>query len=266
MASAEPLVTRDLAAAREAFKMGDIEASRKAHASAEDHMSEEGAYAKSIIFGALDGMLTGFAVVCATDGGGLDWQVVPTVGLASVLAGAISMGVGEYLGSIAETEHAHTERKREQWEFSSNPEGERQEMVQIFVGKGMSEDDATDVINKLSKYENLFLEIMMKHELGLDTPDDDADVDSMRQGAVMFCSFLFFGIVPLVPYLVALVLGHHVPYAFLIASLLTAAELFAMGAAKATLGHRSCAITGLESLLLGGLAAAAAWLAASVFE
>ncbi len=97
-------------AAREAFKHGDLEASRAAHAQQEAHQTEEGAYAKSVIFGALDGMLTGFAVVCATDGGGLSWEVVPTVGVASVLAGAISMGVGEYLGSIAETEHAHEER------------------------------------------------------------------------------------------------------------------------------------------------------------
>ena len=117
---------------------------------------------------ALDGMLTGFAVVCATDGGGLSWEVVPTVGVASVLAGAISMGVGEYLGSIAETEHALEERKREKWELSSNPDGEKREMVEIFAGKGMSVRDATSVIDTLAKYEDLFLEIMLKHELGLD--------------------------------------------------------------------------------------------------
>ena len=151
--SQTPMVTRDLGAAREAFKAGDLEASMKAHEAQEAHQTEEGTYAKSIIFGALDGMLTGFAVVAATDGGGLDWQVVPTVGLASVLAGAISMGVGEYLGSIAETEHALEERKREQWELGSNPDGEKREMEQIFVGKGMSEADAELVIGTLAKCE-----------------------------------------------------------------------------------------------------------------
>ena len=260
-----PLVSRDLDAAREAFKHGDLEASRAAHAQQEAHQTEEGAYAKSVIFGALDGMLTGFAVVCATDGGGLSWEVVPTVGVASVLAGAISMGVGEYLGSIAETEHALEERKREKWELSSNPDGEKREMVEIFAGKGMSVSDATSVIDTLAKYEDLFLEIMLKHELGLDTPDDDADLDALKQGGVMFGAFFFFGVVPLLPYLYAKLRGGEVPGAFAYASALTALELFAMGASKSALSHRHWAATGLESLLLGGLAAAAAWLAASAF-
>ena len=143
MASTEdsPLKT-----AREAFAEGDIEASRAAHAAGhsagEHHTGEESTYAKSIIFGALDGILTGFAVIAAVSGGGLGWQAVPTVGLATVLAGAISMGVGEYLGSIAETEHATEEHRREKWELASNPEGEKIEMIDIFEKKGMSGPDA----------------------------------------------------------------------------------------------------------------------------
>ena len=120
-------------------------------------------------------------------------------------------------------------------------------------------------IDTLAKYEDLFLEIMLKHELGLDTPDDDADLDALKQGGVMFGAFFFFGVVPLLPYLYAKLRGGEVPGAFAYASALTALELFAMGASKSALSHRHWAATGLESLLLGGLAAAAAWLAASAF-
>ncbi len=145
-----------------------------------------------------------------------------------------SMGVGEFLSSKANNEWILSEKKREEWELENYREGEIQEMVEIYVDKGMSYEDAKLVIETLAKYDDFFVNIMMQQELELQVPAEDHVQESMREGEfrlpitgfasllyvvvhsniscsfsafvatgfVMFCSFAFFGALPLLGYVI----------------------------------------------------------------
>jgi VIT1/CCC1 family predicted Fe2+/Mn2+ transporter len=201
------MATRDLDAAKNAFENADAAASRAAHDSEIEagHAGEAGKYVKSLVFGGLDGTITTFAVVAASKGGGLSTEVVLLMGFANLVADGISMGFGDYLSSKAELEYAKTEKKREKWELENYPEGEKREMIELYMARGVSEEDATMVIERLAKYKNFFLDLMMVEELGL-MPPDETDSPA-KNGLVTFCAFALFGFVPLVPYVFGRAIG-----------------------------------------------------------
>lgn len=196
------LVTND---ARKAFEGKDVEASRKFHDSKmrnqEEHKSE-GGLLKPMIFGGLDGILTSFAIVAGAAGGNLSSSVVLILGFSNIFADALSMGVGEFLSSKAENEWILSERRREAWELENYPEGEIQEMIEIFEEKGMSYEDSELVVKTMSKYKDFFVDIMMTQELELQVPEDDHVTESFREGVIMFSSFAFFGSLPVLGYVI----------------------------------------------------------------
>lgn len=177
--TAPPQVSRNLEQARAAFDLRDEEASRSAHTAealvaknSEKH-PKMGGHIKSIVYGGLDGIITTFAVVAGAAGGGLGPNVVIVMGVSSLLADALSMGVGDALSSKAEAEVAKREREREKWELENFKEGEIKEMIEIYTGRGMSPQDAELVIRVCAKYEELFVDMMLVDELGLEPPSDD---------------------------------------------------------------------------------------------
>lgn len=199
-----PLTTAGTA--RSSFLSGDAEASRlyheskllgQGHAASEDGHQTEGGFLKPIIFGGLDGILTSFAIVAGAAGGRLDPSVVLILGFSNIFADALSMGVGEFLSSKAENEWIMSERDREEWELENYPEGEIAEMVDIYKEKGMSHDDAVLVIETMAKYKDFFVDVMMTQELELQVPEENHVQESFNEGIVMFCSFAFFGAMPL---------------------------------------------------------------------
>ena len=205
---AQPLMTgpsRDLDGARSAYAAGDIEASRAAHANAvrpagmkatEDHI-EAGGRVKSIVFGGLDGILTSFAVVAGAVGAHLGPVVILAMGTSNVLADALSMGAGEYLSSRSYNNYVKKELEREAWELEHFPEGEVMEMIELYESRGMSREDATVVVTRMAKYKQFFLNIMMTEELCLPVPEPDDNINSLKDGLVMFASFAFFGMLPI---------------------------------------------------------------------
>jgi hypothetical protein len=93
-----------------------------------------------------------------------------------------SMGVGEFLSSKANNEWILSEREREEWEMANFREGEIREMIEIYVNKGLTLEDATIVIETMAKYENFFVDIMMQQELELQVPDSNHVEQSMKEG------------------------------------------------------------------------------------
>ena len=255
------MVSRDLNAAKDAFSNADVAASRAAHDAHGEagHAGEAGKYVKSLVFGGLDGTITTFAVVAASKGGSLSANVVLLMGFANLVADGLSMGFGDYLSSKAELEFAKTEKKREKWELENYPEGEKKEMIELYMARGVSEDDATLVIETLAKYKNFFLDLMMVEELGLMPPDE---TDSpVKNGLVTFVAFAMFGFVPLVPYVFGEAIGGANGNAmFGSACGLTALTMAALGAAKAKFTNQNMASSALYMLLNGSLAAASAYL------
>ena len=137
---------------------------------------------KPMIFGGLDGILTSFAIVAGAAGGNLSIGVVLILGFSNIFADALSMGVGEFLSSKAENEWILSERRREEWELENYPEGEIREMVDLYMEKGMSRQDAETVITTMAKYKDFFVDVMMTQELQLQVPEDDHVAESFREG------------------------------------------------------------------------------------
>ena len=258
------MATRDLDAAKAAFDTADADASRRAHdngaqGEAEAHAGEASKYVKSLVFGGLDGTITTFAVVAASKGGGLDSNVVLLMGFANLVADGLSMGFGDYLSSKAELEYVKTEKKREKWELDNYPEGEKREMIELYMARGMTEEDATQVIGTLAKYKNLFLDLMLVEELGL-MPPDDSD-NPAKNGLVTFCAVGVFGFVPLLPYVFGRAIGGADTNAmFGSACGLTALTMAALGAAKAKFTNQNMTNSAGMMLVNGSLAAASAYL------
>ena len=113
--------------------------------------------------------------------------VVLVLGFSNIFADALAMGVGEFLSSKAENEWILSERKREKWEMDNYPEGEVREMIDIYVERGMSLEDATSVIGTMAKYKDFFVDVMMAEELGLQVPEENHKTESMKEGECVCC-------------------------------------------------------------------------------
>ena len=180
------------------------------------------------------------------------------MGFANLIADGLSMGFGDYLSSQAEFEYTRAEHKREKWELDNYPEGEKREMVELYMKRGMSKEDAETVIEVMSKYKNFFLDVMMVEELGLMPPDDD---DSpAKNGLVTFASFVIFGFIPLLSYVLAGATKASDGANFAAACALTAFTMLALGAAKAKFTNQSTVKSALLMLLNGGMAAVSAYM------
>ena len=256
----------DKSQAQAAYSALDVEASARAHASRVDGGHDEahskvGGQLKTIVFGGLDGILTSFAIVSSCAGSGLTSRVVLLLGACNILADAMAMGVGEYLSTKSSDEYARRERAREDWELRNHPEGEVEEMVEIYVQRGMSREDAQVVISTMAKYHDFFVDVMMVEELGLFVPEEDAWVESAKDGLLMFAAFVVFGTAPLVGYLLTpmFIRDPSEHDLFLAACCVTGITLFSLGAAKARFVQQRALKLGAETLALGALCASVAY-------
>jgi len=258
--------------ARMAYECENVDASRLYHetkaaaGSSSEHDEEPwhqsaGGLLQPVIFGGLDGILTSFAIVAGAAGGGLSVEAVLVLGFSNIFADALSMGVGEFLSSKANNEWILSEKKREEWEMENFRDGEIQEMIDIYVGKGFTVEDAKVVIETMAKYEGFFVDVMMQQELELQVPEDDHVEQSMKEGFVMFCSFAFFGAAPLMGYTVIpwLVPGLDSSVLFKSACAVTALVLFLLGSIKSNFSRTNWFLSGCETLILGGACATVAY-------
>jgi DNA damage-binding protein 1 len=218
---------------------------------------------KPLVFGGLDGIITTFAVVAGAIGAQFSMTQVLIMGFANLLADAFSMGLGEYISSKAELEFTENEYKRETWEFEHHPEGELKEMVDIYVKKGISEEDACVILSTLSKYKEPFVDHMMVEELGLMPPD--VDENPLKQGLVMFCAFVLFGALPLTGLVAVMSIvgkddaGDYQNLAFGLSCGLTAITLMCLGAVKARYTKQSMVKSALLMLMNGTISGGAAF-------
>lgn len=269
--TAPPPTSNIMRQVQNAHANGDAEASRKLHQlkldiardgdhthAQENHMNG-GGHIKSAVYGGLDGIITTFATVTSVAGSGLPHAVILIIGLAHLVADGLSMGLGDMLSSQAEADLVNHERKREVWEFENYPEGEIEEMVELYEKKGIASDDAKLVVNTLAKYKEAFIDIMMVEELNLMPVDED---DSpLMGGVVTFVSFMIFGIVPLLSYLVNLIPGLNMsPDTALYAScVLTVITLFMLGAVKGSFVGQKWWQSGISMAVNGSIAASCGW-------
>ena len=253
------MITRNLDKARSAYRHQDPEASRKAHQSGvapELHQTGHGQYIKSFVYGGLDGTITTFAVVAGVAGANLSASVVLILGVANLIADGISMAFGDYLSTKAENEYMAMERTRETWETHNYPDGEKREMVEIYIGKGIPEPDAKALVDILSKHKKAWIDIMMVEELGLVENRESP----IKNALVTFSSFIFFGSIPILIYVVARFIPFFAANTFITACVITGLALFILGTLKIYFTRQPWYRAGLEMLLLGGFATTAAYI------
>lgn len=208
----------------------DIEAVRNHHIK-ENHPNLHSGNLKCMIFGGLDGIITTFAIISSCFGANMTVKVIFILGLANVIADAISMGLGEFISADLERDYIISELKKEDYEYDNNLEDEKKELVDILINDDkISAEDSEYIIDIVSKYKSLFLELMLKKELNLEMPEEKKII--IKGSLTTFFSFLGFGIIPLFPYLFLIINNSNgfVPtYIFIISYICSALAVILLG-------------------------------------
>ncbi len=207
---------------------------------------------RDIVIGMSDGLTVPFALAAGLSGAVDSTGIVVTAGLAEVAAGAIAMGLGGYLAARTDAEHFDAEHAREERETHEMPDVEAAEVAAIFRGYGLPEEIISGVVTAISADRSRWVDFMMKYELGLEQPDPSrARTSAMTIGS----SYVAGGLVPLAPYFFLASIRTS-----LIASvLLTAAALLLFGFVKGRFTTARPMRSAWQTLLVGGLAAVAAF-------
>ncbi len=147
----------------------------------------------------LDGVVTTFSIIASVAGASLPIESILILGFANLIADAISMGAGDFLSSKAEFAYQLAEQERSGKMLT---DGRSHEVVDSLVKKGLSEEDAKEMMGIISKpeYHAFATEFVLVEELGQEVPDDPWG--PAKDGAVMFTSFLAFGSLPLWVYVI----------------------------------------------------------------
>jgi VIT1/CCC1 family predicted Fe2+/Mn2+ transporter len=217
-------------------------------------------YLGDFVLGAIDGTVTTFAVVSGVAGAQLDNKVALILGLANLLADGFSMAVSNYLSARAESQVVDRIRRHEERHIETIPEGEREEIRQIFAAKGFSGELLEQIVEVITDDRKRWVDTMITEEFGLplDRPSP------VRAGLSTFTAFVLAGFVPLIPFTFSLGLAEH--RLFATSAALTAVTFFFIGAAKGRVVHRSVLWSGLETLLIGSIAAMLAYVVGVAFH
>ncbi len=255
-------ISRRLEEARKGYAKGDAALSAAAHdpqriaqSARERHGGASSAYLGDMVYGGLDGIITTFAVVSGVAGAQLSPNIILILGLANQFADGFSMATGAYLSAKSDQEYYQRERQREAWEVEHFPEGERTELFELYRAQGHSEEDARTLVEIKTKDRKLWVDSMMLEELQM---IEDTNKPLVSAAATLV-SFIVAGAVPLLVYLAGLLFPIPSTVAFPVSLGLSAAALFGLGAAKVLVTERNPWKSGLEMLLVGGLAAGVAY-------
>jgi VIT1/CCC1 family predicted Fe2+/Mn2+ transporter len=241
----------------------------KRHIAREHRQTPVATYLKEVIYGGVDGIITTFAVVAGFSGAALSnetttqlsFLVVLLFGLANLLADGVSMGLGNFLSVRSDQSLYCKIRADEKREMQSNPDIELKETVTILMQKGFSEEDASTLASIYQKNESYWLDFMMNHELEIPDPTDD---NPTRTGLATFLSFIVFGFIPLVPFILFATLPPHVVFQF--SSAFALAALVLLGILKWRIVGTKPLKSIFEVVLVGGVAACVAFFVGSFFN
>lgn len=219
-------------------------------------VDQKPSYLRDFIYGAIDGCVTTFAVVSGAIGADLSSDIVIILGFANLLADGFSMAVSNYLGTKADLQLLNRARLEEETHVDTIPEGEREEIRQIFQQKGFEGELLDRVVEVITADRRLWIETMLREEWGLSL----VGVSPWKAAWVTFAAFAAAGLVPLLPF--TLLLPFDVPYRAVqaLSVALTAATFFGVGAMKSRYVAESWKRSGTETLLMGGGAAVLAYL------
>lgn len=213
-------------------------------------------YLRDWIYGGIDGAVTTFAVVSGVAGARLSTSIILVMGFANLLADGFSMAASNFLGTKAEHDDLRRLEEVEHRHIDLEPEGEREEVRQIFQQKGFASEDLERVVELVTANRERWVRTMLVEEYGL-----PGEVRSAWIAAIStFTAFLICGLVPLVPYLFSL------QNSLRTSVVMTAIVFFGIGAVKSKWSTDSWWRSGISTLVVGGAAAALAYVAGMVLR
>jgi predicted membrane protein (TIGR00267 family) len=207
---------------------------------------------RDIVIGMSDGLTVPFALAAGLSGAVDSTRVVITAGLAEIAAGSIAMGLGGYLAARTDAEHYASERAREVRETVEIPEAEKREVAELFEDYGLSGALAQNAADEMSKDRRRWIDFMMRFELGLEEPDPRR---ARTSALTIAFSYMAGGLVPLAPYFVF----HSMAGALRGSIVVTLLALLVFGYVKGRFTVKKPLRSAWQTVLVGGLAAAAAF-------
>jgi VIT1/CCC1 family predicted Fe2+/Mn2+ transporter len=214
------------------------------------HRDVSGGWLRPTVFGAVDGLVTNAALIAGVGGGGGTTHAIVLTGLAGLVAGAFSMGTGEYVSVTNQNELVHAEVAIERDMHARFPDAEQRELTERFRGYGADPETAERMAAAVSADPEMALRLHARDELGVDPHELPSP---MLAGGASLLAFSCGAVLPLLPYLLGL-------RALLLSLMIAGVALLAGGIGVGRLTGRSAVKSGLRQLALGALAVAVTYL------
>lgn len=207
-------------------------------------------YLRDWIYGGIDGAVTTFAVVAGVVGAELSVNVILIMGLANIFADGFSMAASNYSGTKAEIDDYERIKAIEIRHIRQHPEGEREEVRQIYERKGFSGEKLDRMVQLVTEKEDIWLEVMLSEEHGI----TEVQRSPMLAALATFAAFLICGAIPLLPFV------FNIESSALLATIMTGIVFFAIGAAKSRWSTQRWIASALETFAIGMSAAGIAYI------
>ena len=208
------------------------------------------------IYGSIDGAVTTFAIVAGVVGASLSPGIILILGFANLFADGFSMAAANYQASKTRNEYIEMKRKQEEWEVDNLEDEEREEIRTIYRKKGFKDELLEEVVRIITSRRKVWVDTMMKEELGL----IEGDKRPLDSSISTFFGFNAIGIIPLVPFMLYITLGLNPgSETFVYSTVLVASAFFIVGIIKGKIVKKPKIISGILTLIIGGIAAMVAY-------
>jgi VIT1/CCC1 family predicted Fe2+/Mn2+ transporter len=212
-------------------------------------------FVRDVVIGMADGLTVPFALAAGLSGADTTTRIIVVAGLAEIAAGSIAMGLGGYLAAKNDADHYASELRREEREVKEIPDEEAREVLEVFETYGLTHEEAVPIVNTLRTRPKQWIDFMMRFELGLEEPDPKR---ALRSALTIAGAYIAGGLIPLAPYMLV-----ADAYSALMDSVV--ATLIALAIFGAIKGHYTAmplVSSAIRTVVIGGLAAAAAFVIA----
>ncbi len=235
------------------------------HIHEEHKLSPFSEYLREIVYGGVDGIVTTFAVVAgftgASSGNVASFSIATVLlfGLANLFADGASMGLGNFLSIRSNQSIYKNARKKESFEVTNNRDEEIRETLFLLQEKGFSKEDAEDLVRIYQKNDPFWVDFMMTYELEMENPHGE---NPFYTGIATFLSFIFFGFIPLIPYLIV----SQTTEAFTGSIMTTISALVLLGFIRYRATKENPIKAIIEIVVIGGTSAVIAYIVGSFFR
>jgi vacuolar iron transporter family protein len=216
-----------------------------------------GNFVRDVVIGMSDGLTVPFALAAGLSGAVQNTRLIVVGGLAEIAAGSIAMGLGGYLAAHGDAEHYAQEREREEREVREIPEEEKAEVSLVFQQYGIGDEHSATIVDALSQRPDAWVDFMMRFELGLEHPDPKR---ALTSAATIAGAYVAGGFIPLSPYMAM----SSASTGLMVSAMVTLAALGVFGFIKGRFTGTPSWRSASQTMVIGGLAAGAAFVLAKL--